>query len=114
MNDSDDDIEQTAADVGPGAGAPEAAEPSNAAERNARKVREGIVTSNKMDRTAVVTVTERVRHPRYNKTLRQDKKLYVHDESNDLNVGDRVRVMETRPLSKTKRWRIVEVLERAR
>ncbi len=84
------------------------------AERNARKVREGIVTSNKMDRTAIVTVTERVRHPRYNKTMRRDKKLYVHDESNDLNVGDRVRVMETRPLSKLKRWRILEIVERAR
>ncbi len=82
--------------------------------RAARKVREGIVTSDKMDRTAVVTVTERVRHRKYNKTLRQDKKLKVHDEENDLHVGDRVRVMETRPLSKTKRWRIVEVLERAR
>jgi small subunit ribosomal protein S17 len=87
---------------------------SPAPERNARKVREGIVTSNKMDRTAVVTVTERVRHRKYNKTLQQDKKLYVHDETNDLNVGDRVRVMETRPLSKLKRWRVVEVLERAR
>jgi small subunit ribosomal protein S17 len=83
-------------------------------ERNARKVREGIVTSNKMDRTAVVTVIERVRHPKYSKTVQRDKKLYVHDETNDLNVGDRVRVMETRPLSKTKRWRVVEVLERAR
>ncbi len=83
-------------------------------ERNARKVREGIVTSNKMDRTAVVTVVERVRHPKYSKTVQRDKKLYVHDETNDLNVGDRVRVMETRPLSKTKRWRVVEVLERAR
>ena len=82
--------------------------------RAARKVREGIVTSDKMDRTAVVTVTERVRHRKYNKTLRQDKKLKVHDEENDLHVGDRVRVMETRPLSKTKRWRIVEVLARAR
>ena len=83
-------------------------------ERNARKVREGIVTSNKMDRTAIVTVTERVRHPRYNKTMQQDKKLYVHDEANDLNIGDRVRVMETRPLSKNKCWRVVEVLERAK
>ncbi len=83
-------------------------------ERNARKVREGVVTSNKMDRTAVVTVVERVRHPKYSKTVQRDKKLYVHDETNDLNVGDRVRVMETRPLSKTKRWRVVEVLERAR
>jgi small subunit ribosomal protein S17 len=67
-----------------------------------------------MDRTAVVTVTERVRHIRYNKTVQRAKKLYVHDETNDLNVGDRVRVMETRPLSKLKRWRVVEVLERAR
>ncbi len=83
-------------------------------ERNARKVREGIVTSNKMERTAIVTVTERVRHRRYNKTMQQDKKLYVHDETNDLNVGDRVRVMETRPLSKTKRGRILEIVERAR
>lgn len=83
-------------------------------DRNARKVREGIVTSDKMENTAVVTITERVRHRRYNKTLRQDKKLYVHDETNDLHVGDRVRVMETRPMSKTKRWRVVEVLERAR
>lgn len=83
-------------------------------ERKARKVREGIVTSNKMERTAIVTVTERVRHPRYNKTMQQDKKLYVHDEADDLNIGDRVRVMETRPLSKLKRWRVVEVVERAR
>ena len=83
-------------------------------ERNARKVREGIVSSNKMDKTAVVTVTDRVRHRRYNKTLQRHKKLYVHDEANDLNVGDRVRVAETRPTSKLKRWRVVEVLERAR
>ena len=83
-------------------------------ERSARKVREGIVTSDKMDRTAVVTVTERVRHVRYNKTVQRAKKLYVHDETNDLHVGDRVRVMETRPQSKLKRWRVVEVLERAR
>ena len=64
----------------------------DATERNARKVREGIVTSNKMDKTAVVTVTDRVRHARYNKTLQRDKKLYVHDETNDLNIGDRVRI----------------------
>jgi small subunit ribosomal protein S17 len=83
-------------------------------ERSARKVREGVVTSDGMDKTAVVTVTERVRHPKYNKTLQRAKKLYVHDETNDLHVGDRVRVMETRPLSKQKRWRVVEVLERAR
>lgn len=83
-------------------------------ERSTRKVREGIVTSDKMDRTAVVTVTERVRHPKYNKTVQRAKKLYVHDETNDLNVGDRVRVMETRPLSKLKRWRLLDVVERAR
>ena len=91
----------------------EAAE-NEAEDRNVRKVREGIVSSDKMDRTAVVTVTERKRHAKYNKTLRVTTKLYVHDEDNDLNTGDHVRVMETRPLSKTKRWRIVEVLERAR
>ena len=83
-------------------------------ERNARKVREGIVRSTSMDKTAVVMVTDRVRHKRYNKTLQRHTKLYVHDEANDLNVGDRVRVAETRPLSKLKRWRVVEVLERAR
>ena len=87
---------------------------STTPERSARKVREGIVTSDKMDRTAVVTVTERVRPIRYNKTVQRAKKLYVHDEENDLHIGDRVRIAETRPLSKTKRWRIVEVLERAR
>ena len=84
------------------------------AERNARKVREGIVVSTKMDKTVVVAVTDRVRHPRYDKTVQRTSKLYVHDEANDLNVGDRVRIAETRPLSKLKRWRLVEVLERAR
>ena len=83
-------------------------------ERSARKVREGIVVSNKMDKTAVVAVVERVRHPKYAKFVLRTKKLYAHDETNDVNVGDRVRVMETRPLSKTKVWRVVEVLERAK
>ena len=81
---------------------------------NARKVREGHVISNKMDKTAVVAVVERVRHPMYRKTVQRTKRLHVHDEANDLRVGDRVRVQETRPLSKTKRWRVVEILERAR
>ena len=67
-----------------------------------------------MDKTAVVAVTDRVRHPRYDKTMQRSTKLYVHDEANDLNVGDQVRVEETRPLSKKKRWRLLEVLERAR
>jgi small subunit ribosomal protein S17 len=81
---------------------------------NPRKVREGLVTSSGMDKTAVVAVTDRVRHRRYAKTVQRTTKLYVHDETNDLNVGDRVRIQETRPLSKLKRWRVVEVLERAR
>lgn len=87
---------------------------TTANERTTRKVREGIVSSNKMDRTVVIEVVERVRHPKYNKFVMRTKKLYAHDEANDANVGDRVRVMETRPLSKTKRWRLVEILERAK
>ena len=83
-------------------------------ERNARKVREGVVVSNKMDKTAVIAVVERVRHPKYAKFVLRTKKLYAHDETNDVQVGDRVRVMETRPLSKNKRWRVVEVVERAK
>ena len=82
--------------------------------RKVRKVREGTVTSAGMDKTVVVTIIERVRHPRYNKFILRAKKLYAHDEANDAGVGDKVRVMETRPLSKTKRWRVVEILERAR
>ncbi|HEV2370066.1 MAG TPA: 30S ribosomal protein S17 [Acidimicrobiales bacterium] len=81
---------------------------------NRRKVREGLVVSNGMDKTAVVAVIERVRHPRYNKTVQRTKRLYCHDEANDVRVGDRVRVTETRPLSKLKRWRVLEVLERAK
>ncbi len=91
-----------------------AEEISTDAERHARKVREGVVVSCGMDKTAVVAVIERVRHPKYAKTVLRTKKLYAHDEANDANVGDRVRVMETRPLSKLKRWRLVEILERAR
>ena len=89
-------------------------DPVGAADRAARKVREGVVVSNKMDKTAVVAVVERVRHPKYNKFVLQTKKLYAHDETNDVNVGDKVRVMETRPLSKQKRWRITDVVERAK
>ncbi|MFM8858116.1 MAG: 30S ribosomal protein S17 [Actinomycetota bacterium] len=87
---------------------------TTANERTVRKVREGIVSSNKMDRTVVIEVVERVRHPKYNKFVMRTKKLYAHDEANDANVGDRVRVMETRPLSKMKRWRVIEILERAK
>ncbi|HEY5664812.1 MAG TPA: 30S ribosomal protein S17 [Ilumatobacter sp.] len=82
--------------------------------RNARKTRDGVVVSAGMDKTIVVGVTDRVRHPKYNKFILRTKKLYAHDETNDAGVGDKVRVMETRPLSKSKRWRLVEILERAR
>ena len=85
-----------------------------AEERGRRKVREGIVISNAMDKTAVVAVIERVRHPRYAKTVQRTKRLYAHDEANDVRPGDRVRLAETRPLSKLKRWRVERVLERAR
>lgn len=81
---------------------------------NGRKVREGIVVSAKMDKTIVVAVVDRVQHRRYGKTLQRTKRLYAHDADNDAREGDRVRVTETRPLSKQKRWRVVEVLERAR
>jgi small subunit ribosomal protein S17 len=90
------------------------AETIESSERANRKTREGLVVSNKMDKTAVVAVIERVRHPKYAKFVMRTKKLYAHDETNDVNIGDRVRVMETRPLSKNKRWRVVEVLERAK
>jgi small subunit ribosomal protein S17 len=82
--------------------------------RASRKVREGIVVSSKMDKTVVVAVVDRVQHRRYRKTLQRTRKLYAHDEANDVREGDRVRISETRPLSRQKRWRVVEVLERAR
>jgi small subunit ribosomal protein S17 len=81
---------------------------------NPRKVREGIVISDKMNSTLIVAINERVSHSRYIKTVQRTKKLYVHDEKNEAKVGDRVRVQETRPLSKLKRWRLTEVVERAR
>jgi small subunit ribosomal protein S17 len=81
---------------------------------NRRKVREGLVISVSMDKTAVVGVIERVRHPRYAKTVQRTKRLYAHVPNNDLRVGDRVRLAETRPVSKLKRWRVVDVLERAK
>lgn len=81
---------------------------------NKRKVREGMVVSVAMDKTAIVQTSDRVRHPRYNKIVRRRNRLYVHDQENELQVGDRVRIQETRPLSKMKRWRLVEVTERVR
>ena len=82
-------------------------------ERNLRKTRVGIVTSDKMDKTIVVTVNNRERHPMYNKTVKKSYKLKAHDENNEAKKGDKVRVMETRPLSKEKRWRLVSIIEKA-
>ncbi len=82
--------------------------------RRARKTREGLVVSDKMDKTVVVAVEDRVKHALYGKVLRRTSKLKAHDEQNDCGVGDRVLIMETRPLSATKRWRVVEILERAK
>ena len=83
-------------------------------ERNLRKTRTGRVVSNKMDKTIVVAVRDNVRHPLYNKIVKKTYKLKAHDEKNDAKIGDTVRVMETRPLSKDKRWRLVEIMERAK
>jgi small subunit ribosomal protein S17 len=87
---------------------------SAAPERNFRKSREGLVVGDKMDKTVVVAVENRVRHPRYAKTMRRTSRLKAHDETNICGVGDRVLLMETRPLSATKRWRVVQVLEKAK
>lgn len=83
-------------------------------QRGARKVREGVVASTAMDKTAVVVVSTRKPHPLYKKTMVRSKRFYAHDENNDVRVGDRVRIIETRPLSKLKRWRVAEILERAK
>ena len=82
--------------------------------RNDRKVRQGVVVSDVQDKTIVVRVQRTTTHPLYNKTMRVSKKYHVHDEANDANVGDTVRIIETRPLSKLKRWRLAEVVERAK
>ncbi|MGW4489599.1 30S ribosomal protein S17 [Amycolatopsis rhabdoformis] len=82
--------------------------------RNYRKVREGYVVSDKMDKTIVVELEDRKKHPRYSKVLRSTTKVKVHDENNEAGVGDRVTLMETRPLSATKRWRLVQVVEKAK
>jgi small subunit ribosomal protein S17 len=87
---------------------------SESSARGFRKVREGLVVSDKMQKTVVVAVEDRVKHPLYGKVIRRTSKLKAHDETNDSHVGDRVLLMETRPLSATKRWRVVEILERAK
>ena len=87
---------------------------AEATERNARKVRQGVVTSIMGNKSIVVTTTERKRHPKYGKMMTTSKKFHAHDENNEAGVGDTVRIMETRPLSATKRWRLVEIVERAK
>jgi small subunit ribosomal protein S17 len=82
--------------------------------RNIRKEKTGVVTSNKMDKTIVVTVERLLRHPKYGKFVKNSKKFHAHDETNNAKIGDKVRIMETRPLSKMKRWRLVDILERAK
>jgi small subunit ribosomal protein S17 len=89
-------------------------EQSATTERNTRKTREGLIVSDKMDKTVVVSVEDRVKHALYGKVLRQTSRLKAHDEQNSCGIGDRVRIMETRPLSATKRWRVVEILEKAK
>ncbi|WP_080054053.1 30S ribosomal protein S17 [Spirosoma aerolatum] len=98
----------------PTAAAPATSEANSASERNARKERIGRVTSNKMQKTITVAIDRKVKHPLYHKFQNKTKKLTVHDENNACGIGDIVRVMETRPLSKNKRWRLVEIIEKAK
>lgn len=95
-----------------GIGSPAGAETASA--RRPRKEKQGIVVSNKMQKTIIIKVERRLKHPIYGKFIKKSTKFAVHDETNDARVGDRVRIAETRPLSKTKRWRLVEILERAK
>ncbi len=88
--------------------------PSPTSTRGERKIRQGVVTSDRMDKTVVVLVERRTTHPLYGKIVTRTEKLHAHDETNDVHAGDRVRIAETRPLSKTKRWRVVNVIERAK
>ena len=92
----------------------ETLETAQTVNRNSRKTRVGVVVSDKMDKTVVVSIERRVQHPVYGKMVRRTKRLKAHDEKNDAKTGDTVRIMETRPLSKDKRWRLVEIVERAR
>ena len=107
--------EAPAATTAAAAPAPTAeADAAPAKARGERKVRTGVVVSEKMDKTVLVAVKQVVRHPAYGKTVRRSSKLAAHDEANDAHVGDTVRLMETRPLSKTKRWRVIEIIQRAK
>jgi small subunit ribosomal protein S17 len=98
----------------PKAATPMTEEANSVSERNARKERIGRVTSNKMQKTITVAIDRKVKHPMYGKFMNKTKKLTVHDEKNECGIGDTVRVMETRPLSKNKRWRLIEIIEKAK
>ena len=112
MSQTDDSVQVgTVTETASGGSAGATTEP---ARTRRRKVREGLVVSDKMDKTVVVLVEDRVKHALYGKVLRHTSKLKAHDEQNQCGVGDRVQIMETRPLSATKRWRVVEILERAK
>ena len=87
---------------------------TNSVERNLRKTRIGVVSSNKMDKTITVTVERKVKHPLYGKFLKKTTKFHAHDEKNECSIGDTVKIMESRPMSKTKRWRLVEVVEKVK
>jgi small subunit ribosomal protein S17 len=108
-----DDV-RTPADDATAASKPQSAHVKPEGQRGERKVREGLVVSDKMDKTVVVSLEDRVKHPRYSKVIRRTSKVKAHDEGNTAGIGDRVRLMETRPLSATKRWRLVEILEKAK
>ena len=110
MSESVNETAEVATDAAPDRGLADA----TAAERGRRKVREGYVVSDKMDKTVVVEVEDRVKHALYGKVMRRSSKVKAHDEGNAAGVGDRVLIMETRPLSATKRWRVVEILEKAK
>lgn len=90
------------------------AEETTSVQRNLRKTRTGVVRSNKMDKTIIVTVERRVKHPIYGKFVKKTTSFHAHDEKNECTIGDIVRIMETRPLSKTKRWRLIEIVEKAK
>ena len=87
---------------------------TKSAQRNLRKIRTGVVRSNKMDKTIIVAVERKVKHPIYGKFVKKTTKFHAHDEKNECSIGDIVHIMETRPLSKTKRWRLVEIVEKAK
>lgn len=119
-NTTQDAAEETAVEETPVAAAPveeapvEVVQPEEDATRSTRKERIGIVSSNKMDKSITVAIQRQIKHPIYGKFIKQTTKLMAHDETNDAGEGDTVRIMETRPISKNKRWRLVEILERAK